>query len=632
MASYADFYRRSLQDRDAFWAEQARLVDWHVQPKQVCDASQPPFVRWFAGGQTNLCHNAVDRHLGERAAQPALIYVSTETNQERTYTFGELHREVQKMAAVLRELGAGRGDRVLIYMPMVPEAVFAMLACARIGAIHSVVFGGFASVSLASRIEDAEPKVVVSADAGSRGGKVVAYKPLLDEAIKLSKHKPQAVLMVDRGLAPMETVAGRDHDWAALAAQHAGTEVPCTWLDATDISYTIYTSGTTGRPKGVQRDVGGYAVALAASMKHIFLGAPGETYFSTSDIGWVVGHSYIVYGPLIAGMATILYEGLPIRPDAGVWWSLVEKYKVTSMFSAPTAVRVLKKQDPSFLKKYNLSSLKALFLAGEPLDEPTARWISDGLGVPIIDNYWQTESGWPILTVANGVEGKASKFGSPGVPMYGFDVKLVHEATGEELTEPGQKGVVVIAGPTPPGFMQTVWRDDARYVNTYWKSIPGRDVYSTFDWGIRDADGYYYILGRTDDVINVAGHRLGTREIEESISSHSNVAEVAVVGVADALKGQVAMAFCVPRDASGLVDEPSRLKLEGEIMKVVDEQLGAVARPARVRFVTALPKTRSGKLLRRAIQAVCEGRDAGDLTTIEDPTALQQIRDLLKPT
>ena len=626
---YAEFHRRSIEDRDAFWAEQARLIDWHVPPARICDASRPPFVQWFAGGRTNLCHNAVDRHLAARADQPALIYVSTETGEERTYTFRELHHEVQRMAAVLQSLGVGQGDRVLIYMPMIAQAAFAMLACARIGAIHSVVFGGFASVSLASRIEDAEPRVIVSADAGSRAGKVIAYKPLLDEAIRLSKHKPASVLLVDRGLAPMEKVAGRDHDWATLADRHQRTQVPCTWLDATDISYTIYTSGTTGRPKGVQRDVGGYAVALAASMKHIFLGEPGETYFSTSDIGWVVGHSYIVYGPLIAGMATILYEGLPIRPDAGIWWSLVEKYKVTSMFSAPTAIRVLKKQDPAFLKKYDLSSLKALFLAGEPLDEPTARWINDGLGVPVIDNYWQTESGWPILTIANGVEKQRSKFGSPGLPMYGYDVRIVHEGTGEELTGPDQKGVVVIQGPTPPGFMQTVWRDDARFVETYWNSIPGRQVYNTFDWGIRDEDGYFYILGRTDDVINVAGHRLGTREIEESISSHPNIAEVAVVGVADALKGQVAMAFAVVRDASGLVDEKAKLKLEGEVMKVVDEQLGAVARPARVRFVTLLPKTRSGKLLRRAIQAVCEGRDAGDLTTIEDPSALQQIRELV---
>jgi propionyl-CoA synthetase len=626
---YADFYRRSIDDRDAFWAEQSKLIDWQTPPAQICDASKPPFYRWFAGGKTNLCHNAVDRHLATRADQAALIFVSTETDEERVYTFRELHHEVQRMAAVLQSLGVGKGDRVLIYMPMIAEAAFAMLACARIGAIHAVVFGGFASHSLASRIEDAEPKVVISADAGSRSGKVVPYKPLLDEGINLSSHKPAAVLLVDRKLAPMQKVAGRDHDWATLADRHQHTEVPCTWLDATDISYTLYTSGTTGKPKGVQRDVGGYAVALAASMKHIFLGQPGETYFSTSDIGWVVGHSYIVYGPLIAGMATIMYEGLPIRPDAGIWWSLVEKYKVTSMFSAPTAVRVLKKQDPAFLKKYDLSSLRALFLAGEPLDEPTARWISDGLGVPIIDNYWQTESGWPILTIANGVEEKASKFGSPGVPMYGYDVRLVHESTGEELNGPDQKGVVVIKGPTPPGFMQTVWKDDERFVKTYWSSIPGQQVYSTFDWGIRDRDGYFYILGRTDDVINVAGHRLGTREIEESISSHPNIAEVAVVGVADALKGQVAMAFAVVKDTSRLVDDASRLKLEGEVMKVVDEQLGAVARPALVRFVTVLPKTRSGKLLRRAIQAVCEGRDPGDLTTIEDPTALQQIKELV---
>jgi propionyl-CoA synthetase len=631
-SSYADFYRRSIEQPDAFWAEQAGLIDWQTPPQQICDVSNPPFTRWFVGGTTNLCHNAVDRHLRERGDQPALICVSSETGAECSYSFRELHAQVQCAAAMLRSLGVSKGDRVLIYMPMIAEAVFTMLACARIGAIHSVVFGGFAPLSLASRIEDATPVAIVSADAGSRAGKVVPYKPLLDEAIRRSSHKPAAVLLVDRALAPMERVAGRDHDWAELSKRHAHAQVPCEWLQSTDISYTIYTSGTTGRPKGVQRDVGGYAVALAASMKHIFLGRPGETYFCTSDIGWVVGHSYIVYGPLLAGMATILYEGLPVRPDAGIWWSLVQKYKVSAMFSAPTAVRVLRKHDPAFLRKFDLSSLMALFLAGEPLDEPTARWISDALGVPVIDNYWQTESGWPILTIANGVERQASKFGSPGVPMYGYKVKILHEGTGQELTAPNQKGVVVIEAPTPPGFMQTVWRDDERFVKTYWASIPGREVYSTFDWGIRDADGYYYILGRTDDVINVAGHRLGTREIEESISSHANVAEVAVVGVADALKGQVAMAFVVARDTSTLTDEAAKLRLEGEIMKRVDEQLGAIARPARVRFVTLLPKTRSGKLLRRAIQAVCEGRDAGDLTTIEDPAALQQILDAVGPT
>ncbi|MEO7105123.1 MAG: propionate--CoA ligase [Rhodoferax sp.] len=629
MTAYADFYRHSIDDRDGFWAQEAQRIDWQTPPTQICDYSNPPFARWFVGGTTNLCHNAVDRHLKDRAQQAALIAVSTETNTEQTYTFAELHAEVQRMAAVLLDLGVQQGDRVLIYMPMIAEAAFAMLACARIGAIHSVVFGGFAAGSLASRIEDASPTVIVSADAGSRGGKAIAYKPLLDEAIALSSHKPAALLLADRQLAAMNLVAGRDHLWRAERQKHLNAVVPCVWLESNHPSYTLYTSGTTGKPKGVQRDTGGYAVALAASMEHIFCGKAGETYFSTSDIGWVVGHSYIVYGPLIAGMATIMYEGLPTRPDGGIWWSLVEKYKVTVMFSAPTAVRVLKKQDPALLTKYDLSSLRALFLAGEPLDEPTAQWISQGLGKPIIDNYWQTETGWPILSIANGVEPQKSKFGSPGVAMYGYNVKLIDENTGEELTGADQKGMVAIDGPLPPGCMQTIWRDDARFVKTYWQSIPGKLVYNTFDWGVRDKDGYFFILGRTDDVINVAGHRLGTREIEESISSHPNISEVAVVGIADALKGQVAVAFAVLRDASVLVDDDARAKLEAEVMKVVDNSIGAVGRPARVRFVSVLPKTRSGKLLRRAIQAVCEGRDAGDLTTMEDPAALQQIRDLL---
>jgi len=629
MTRFADFHRRSLTDRDGFWAEQAALIDWHQPFEQACDYSNPPFAHWFVGGQTNLCHNAVDRHLAARADQNALIWVSSETEQGRVYSYRELHAEVQRMAACLLALGVKQGDRVLIYMPMIPEATFAMLACARIGAIHSVVFGGFASGSLASRIDDATPALIVSADAGSRSGKVVPYKPLLDEALRLAAHKTRQVLLVDRGLAAMTRVEGRDHDYAPLREQHRDAVVPCTWLPSTHPSYTLYTSGTTGKPKGVQRDTGGYAVALAASMKHIFEGQAGETYFCASDIGWVVGHSYIVYGTLIAGMATLMYEGLPIRPDAGIWWSLVEKYKVNLMFTAPTAIRVLKKHDAAFLSKYDLSSLRTLFLAGEPLDEPTAAWISKGLGKPVIDNYWQTETGWPILTIANGVEKAPSRFGSPGFAMYGYDVKLIDDATGQELTQPNQKGVVVIEGPLPPGCMQTVWRDDNRFVNTYWKTIPGRMVYSTFDWGVRDEDGYYFILGRTDDVINVAGHRLGTREIEESVSSHPMVAEVAVVGVADELKGQVAWAFVVVRDASAVADDAGKLRLEGDIMKTVDQQLGAVARPSRVRFVTVLPKTRSGKLLRRAIQAVCEQRDPGDLTTIEDPSALQQIRDLL---
>ena len=631
MAAYREFHARSINDRDAFWAEQARLIDWHAPFAQTLDYSRPPFARWFVGGRTNLCHNAIDRHLAARGDQPALIYVSTEVDAEKTYTFNQLYREVNRMAGILRGLGVGRGDRVLIYMPMIPEAAFAMLACARIGAIHSVVFGGFASVSLASRIDDAQPKVIVSSDAGSRAGKVVPYKGLLDEAIRLSKNPPSKVLLVDRGLAPMDRTAGRDVDYAQLRGAHMNDEVPCEWMESSEPSYILYTSGTTGKPKGVQRDTGGYAVALAASMKHIFCGNAGETYFSTSDIGWVVGHSYIIYGPLIAGMATILFEGTPIRPDGGVWWSIVEKYKVSVMFSAPTAIRVLKKQDPAFLSMYDLSSLRLLFLAGEPLDEPTARWISEGLNKPIVDNYWQTETGWPILAISRAVEPLPSKFGSPGLPVYGYDVKLFNEATGAEISGANDKGVVAIEGPLPPGCMTTVWGDDERFVRTYWQSVPNRMVYSTFDWGIRDADGYFFILGRTDDVINVAGHRLGTREIEESISSHPAVAEVAVVGVADQLKGQVAMAFAVVKDANAIATPQARLALEGDVMKTVDSQLGAVARPARVHFVTALPKTRSGKLLRRSIQALCEGRDPGDLTTIEDPTALDQVRGAVKP-
>jgi len=623
--SYRSFHEESIAAPEAFWAEQAKLIEWRQPFSKVLDYSHPPFARWFIGGTTNLCHNAVDRHLASRADQAALIYVSTEVGAETTYTFRQLHQEVNRFAAVLKSLGVGRGDRVLIYMPMVPQAVFAMLACARIGAIHSVVFGGFASVSLATRIDDARPKVIVSADAGSRGGKAVPYKALLDEAIRLSKAPPAAVVLVDRGLAPMQRVAGRDHDYAALREQHLKASVPCEWLESSEPSYILYTSGTTGKPKGVQRDTGGHAVALAASMKHIFCGNAGETYFATSDIGWVVGHSYIVYGPLLAGMASVLYEGTPVRPDGAVWWRIVEQYRVSVMFSAPTAIRVLKRQDAALLRRHDLSSLRVLFLAGEPLDEPTARWIADSLGKPIVDNYWQTETGWPILAIARGVEALPSKFGSPGLPCYGYAVKLYDENTGAEVGS-NTKGVLAIDGPLPPGCMSTVWGDDERFVKTYWHSVPERMVYSTFDWGIRDDDGYYFILGRTDDVINVAGHRLGTREIEESICSHSAVAEVAVVGVADSLKGQVAMAFAVVRDPRMIESPQQRKALEAEVMKQVDGQLGAVARPARVYFVTALPKTRSGKLLRRSVQAICEGRDAGDLTTIEDPGALEQIK------
>jgi propionyl-CoA synthetase len=530
------------------------------------------------------------------------------------------------MAATYQALGVGKGDRVLIYMPMVPEALFAMLAAVRLGAIHSVVFGGFASVSLATRIEDASPKLIVSADAGSRGGKPIAYKPLLDKAIELSAHKPAHVLIVNRGLVAPDMTAGRDLDYAEQRDKHWGKPVPCEWVASEHPSYILYTSGTTGKPKGVQRDTGGYAVALAASMKQIFMGAAGDTMFTTSDVGWVVGHSYIVYAPLIAGMATVVYEGLPIRPDAGIWWQLVEKHGVNIMFSAPTAMRILKKEGAEAIQQHKLDSLRALFVAGEPLDETTSAWLQDTLGIPIVDNYWQTESGWPILGTANGVERRQPALGSAGLPMPGYRVRLIDDQSGEVLQGAYQKGVVMIEAPLPPGFMQTVWGDDARFLKTYWQQLGGRHYYSTFDWGIRNEAGDHFILGRTDDVINVAGHRFGTREIEASIATHAAVAESAVVGVADQLKGQIAVAFVTLKDAGQASDA-----LRAEVARTVEQQLGAVARPSQIHFVGGLPKTRSGKVLRRALQAVAEQRDPGDLSTIEDPTTLTAIQGLLKP-
>jgi len=626
--SYAETHRRSLVDRDAFWRERAGLIDWQTPFSDVLDYSRPPFARWFVGGRTNLCHNALDRHLATRGNQPALVFVSTETGARKTYTYGELHAEVNTFAAILKAQGVGKGDRVLIYMPMIAEAVFAMLATVRIGAIHSVVFGGFAASSLATRIDDATPKVLITADAGMRGGKTVPYRHLVDEALRLARHPPAAVVIVDRKLDPATSGAGRHLDYATLAKEHAGSSVACEWLESSEPSYILYTSGTTGNPKGIQRDTGGYAVALTASMRDIFCVAPGETMFTTSDIGWVVGHSYIVYAPLLNGSTTVMYEGLPIRPDPGIWWQIVAEYRVRTMFTSPTAIRVLKKQDTAFMKKHDLSSLRYLFLAGEPLDEPTAHWAADALGVPIVDNYWQTESGWPILSAQPGIEETPRKFGSPSFPTCGYDVRLLHEVTGAEVGS-GEKGVLAIVPPLPPGCMTTVWGDDRRFVETYFSTFPERVAYSTFDWATRDEDGYYFVLGRTDDVINVAGHRLGTREIEEAVQAHPGIAEVAVVGVAHPIKGQVPVAFAVVRDPASVATAEGIARMRKEVMDTVDRQLGAIARPDMVHFVAMLPKTRSGKLLRRSIQAIAEGRAPGDITTIEDPIALEQIRQAL---
>ncbi|NLB58188.1 MAG: propionate--CoA ligase, partial [Gammaproteobacteria bacterium] len=600
----------------------AKAIHWHKAPDQILDYSSPPFRKWFAGGETNLCYNAVDRHLEERGEQLALVGYSTETDSVRELSYRELHREVNVFAAVLGSLGVGKGDRVVIYMPHTVDAIVAMLACARIGAIHSVVFGGFASKNLALRIDDAEPKVLVCADAGSRGGKVIPFKPLVDEALAQAAHPPAHVLVVSRGLAgevPMQE--GRDLDYAALRRDHEGAQVPVQWLESNEPSYILYTSGTTGTPKGVQRDVGGYAVALALSMWAVYDIRPGQVMFSTSDIGWVVGHSYNVYGPLIAGATSIIYEGLPIRPDPGIWWKLCEQYGVRTMFSAPTALRVLKKFDTSYITERDLSKLEHLFLAGEPLDEPTARWISGVLGRPVIDNYWQTETGWPVLTLMPGLDMKPVKLGSPGLPNLGYRLRVIDEVTGEDAPA-GEKGVLVIQPPLPPGCMSTVWRNDERFIASYFSHF-NELLYSSLDWAIRDEDGYTFILGRTDDVINVAGHRLGTREIEEAVSSHPAVAEAAVIGVHDEVKGQVPVVFTTIRQQG---DGHSNAEIAEQMLQAVTRQLGAVARPAKVYVVNALPKTRSGKLLRRSLQALAEDRDPGDLSTLDDPGALDDAR------
>jgi len=624
--SYESEYRRSIEQPEEFWAEQAKLIHWHKPPRKILEYTNPPFRKWFVDGETNACYNAVDRHLQARGDQLALVAVSTETGVTREITYRELYREVNTFAAVLASLGVNKGERVVIYMPNIAEAVFAVLACARLGAIHSVVFGGFASHNLAVRIDDAEPKLLIMADAGMRGGKAIAYKPLVDTALTQAKSPPPHVLIVSRGIDnEMQRVAGRDLDYAELRRQHEGAEVPMTWCESNEPSYILYTSGTTGKPKGVQRDVGGHLVALALSMRAIFDVGPGQAMFSTSDVGWAVGHSYNIYGPLLAGATSLLYEGLPISPDAGIWWQLCEKYRVRTMFSSPTAIRVLKKHDAAFLKKYDLSSLKYLFLAGEPLDEPTAKWISEGLGKPVIDNYWQTETGWPALCLHPGLDLKPIKFGSPGLPNFGYRYRVINETTGLDCA-PNEKGVLVAVPPLPPGCMTTIWHNDARFIQSYFSHFKEL-LYSSLDWAIRDEDGYTYILGRTDDVINVAGHRLGTREIEESISSYASVAEAAVIGVKDELKGQVPIVFATLKSAAA--DAANKQEAAAGMQQRVVDMLGGVAKPARVYIVNALPKTRSGKLLRRSLQALAEDRDPGDLSTLDDPNSLEEVRNAL---
>ena len=487
--SYEEAYRSSIEQPESFWQEQAQRIDWHTPPAETVDSSNPPFIRWYQGGQTNLCYNAIDRHLESRGDQLAMVWESTEVNQTRSYSYSDLYDEVNTVAAMLKSLGIESGDRVLIYMPMIAEATFAMLACARIGATHSVVFGGFASGSLAKRIDDAQPKLIITADAGLRGGKTICYKPLLDEALNLASHDPGQVLLVNRGLDPeLSWVENRDLDFASLAERYANIEITPTWLDSNHPSYILYTSGTTGMPKGVQRDTGGYAVSLAASMEYVYGCNPGEAMLTTSDIGWVVGHSYIVYGPLIHGMTTIVYEGLPIQPDPGIWWHLVEKYKVGVMFSSPTAIRVLKKQDPKYFSAHDTTSLRTLFLAGEPLDETTHAWTTDILKTRVVDHYWQTESGWPMLANCAGLEPQPTiKPGSPTWPVYGYDLEIVDDTLQSQAAD--VKGRLVVKLPTPPGFLSTVWGDDERFVKQYFLQRGNDWLYTTGDYAVRDSDG-----------------------------------------------------------------------------------------------------------------------------------------------
>jgi propionyl-CoA synthetase len=621
---YRKVYERSIADPDGFWGDAATAIDWTSPPTRILDRSREPFFRWFPDGELNTCHNAVDRHVDAgRGDQPALIYDSPVTGTVRTYTYRELRDQVARFAGALRRLGVERGDRVVVYMPMVPEAVIAMLACARLGAVHSVVFGGFAAHELAVRIDDAKPVVVVSASCGIEPSRVVRYKPLLDAAIEESTHKPRHCVILRRPQHPAELAPGRDVDWADAVA--AAEPVDCVPVAATDPLYILYTSGTTGRPKGVVRDNGGHAVALRWSMANIFDTAPGEVYWAASDVGWVVGHSYIVYAPLLTGATTVLYEGKPVgTPDAGAFWRVVEDHGVTTMFTAPTALRAIKKDDPdgTLVKARDLGSLRHLFLAGERLDPETYHWAGEKLGVPVIDNWWQTETGWPIAANLRGLDPMPTKPGSPSVPVPGYDVRVVDPAGAD--VPAGTDGAIVIRLPLPPGCLPTLWGDDERFVASYLTAFPG--TYLTGDGGRFDADGYLYVMGRTDDVINVSGHRLSTGAMEEVLAAHPAVAECAVIGVADDLKGQVPRGFVVLK--AGVEATPS--VLAGELVAMVRDRIGPVAALREVDVVPALPKTRSGKILRRTMRGIADGRDEPVPSTIDDPAVLDTLSPILR--
>ncbi len=618
-------YRRSLDDREAFWGEAAASIDWERRADRVLDDSNPPFYRWFAGGELNTCANAVDRHVaGGRRDQAALIYDSPVTGTTRTFTYAELLHEVATLAGALAGLGVGKGDTVVLYMPMVPEAVFAMLACARLGAIHSVVFGGFAAHELAVRIDDARPKVVLSASCGIEVQRVIEYKPLLDRALAEATHEPDHCVILQREQATAELVPNRDVEWRNLVA--GAPSAPSVPVAATDPLYILYTSGTTGMPKGVVRDNGGHAVALRWSMEAIYDTHPGEVFWAASDLGWAVGHSYIVYAPLLTGCTTVLYEGKPVgTPDPGAFWRVIGEHGVKTFFTAPTAFRAIKKEDPegSFIRREELSRFRYLFLAGERLDPDTYHWASRFLGVPVVDHWWQTESGWPMAANCLGIEPLSVKPGSPTKPVPGYDVRILGER-GSPLG-PNEEGAVAVRLPLPPGTLLTLWHADERFVDSYMRPFPG--YYSTGDGGHLDEDRYLFVMGRVDDVINVAGHRLSTGAIEEVVASHADVAECAVIGIPDDLRGQVPLGLAVLK--VGGERDPGEIATD--LAAMVRERIGAFACYRETRIVDRLPKTRSGKILRSTMRAIAEGKEYRVPSTIDDPAVLAEIEEVVKP-
>jgi propionyl-CoA synthetase len=625
---YPEIYARSLRDPEGFWGEQAEAIDWIEKPKKVFDKSAGIYGRWFVGGVCNTCWNAVDRHVkAGRGRQAAFIYDSPVSNTKRTITYAELLDEVKAFAAVLREFGVRQGDRVVLYMPMVPEALVAMLACARIGAIHSVVFGGFAPKELATRIDDAKPRLILTASCGIEPGRIVAYKPLLDEAIRMASSKPEAVILLQRPQAEAQMISGRDHDWASLraAALRDGKTADCVPCAATDPLYILYTSGTTGIPKGVVRDHGGHMVALKWSMNGVYGIQPGETWWTASDIGWVVGHSYIVYAPLLHGCTSVVYEGKPVgTPDAGAFWRVISEHGAVALFTAPTAFRAIKKEDPQgkHVAGKNLSKFRALYLAGERADPDTIKWAENILKVPVIDHWWQTETGWAIAGNPMGLGALPVKYGSPTVPMPGYDVRIVDEQTKEMAA--GQMGSIVVKLPLPPSCLPTLWQQDERFKESYLAEFPGH--YKTADAGFKDEDGYLFIMGRTDDIINVAGHRLSTGGMEEVLSSHPDVAECAVIGVADELKGEVPCGFIVLK--MGVAKPPA--EIEKEIVALVREHIGPVAAFKLAITVNRLPKTRSGKILRGTMKKIADKEPWTMPATIDDPAILDEIGTALK--